>query len=336
MGAGFTTAKTEVSRSGNDMVLKWTGNTADSVTVKGVFNGNTVVTANAVETVAFVEGGSLSFADLMARLVQSGTTGNDTMTGLGGYANTLLGLAGNDTLTGNTLADTLDGGDGNDTLNGGEGNDTLLGGKGNDALNGGAGNDIYVFNAGDGADSITDVDATAGNNDTLRPGAGFTTAKTEVTLIGGTGNNTLLGGDGNDRFLLGTAELTGLASSRFEGGAGRDVLALAGDQKGVSLNLTALANTVLRQIEQIDLTGGGNNTLRLGVDQVKALPDAGTKALQVLGNAGDVVQALRGSTGSWSLKGTQVIDGIEFNNYGHSSLTDYLVQVQKGVGWVLI
>jgi Ca2+-binding RTX toxin-like protein len=59
-------------------------------------------------------------------------------------------------------------GTGNDILNGGEGNDTLLGGAGDDVLNGGVdndllrgdeGNDTFVFNSGDGNDTITDFDA---------------------------------------------------------------------------------------------------------------------------------------------------------------------------------
>jgi hypothetical protein len=36
------------------------------------------------------------------------------------------------------------------------GRGTLSGGQGNDALNGGIGNDVYVYNPGDGADTIKD------------------------------------------------------------------------------------------------------------------------------------------------------------------------------------
>ena len=55
--------------------------------------------------------------------------------------------------------DVLDGGGQNDTLDGGNGNDTLIGGAGNDALTGGAGADTFVYNQGNGADTITDFGA---------------------------------------------------------------------------------------------------------------------------------------------------------------------------------
>ncbi len=45
---------------------------------------------------------------------------------------------------------------GTDNLIGGEGNDILCGGEGNDALSGGYGNDSYLFNTGDGEDTIHD------------------------------------------------------------------------------------------------------------------------------------------------------------------------------------
>lgn len=53
----------------------------------------------------------------------------------------ILGLAGNDTLTGNSLADIIEGGTGNDRLFGLGGNDVLNGGDGNDFLDGGFGDD---------------------------------------------------------------------------------------------------------------------------------------------------------------------------------------------------
>src|SRR5262245_42443285 len=50
----------------------------------------------------------------------------------------VVGGAGDDMITGNSLANILTGAAGNDTLNGGGGNDTLFGGAGNDLLIGGA------------------------------------------------------------------------------------------------------------------------------------------------------------------------------------------------------
>jgi Ca2+-binding RTX toxin-like protein len=95
----------------------------------------------------------------------------------------MSGLSGDDTLVGGDRADSLDGGAGNDSLNGGNGDDTLIGGTGNDTLMGGTGNDTYVFNKGDGVDTIYDADWTVGNADTLKLGAGITAAGTVVTRV---------------------------------------------------------------------------------------------------------------------------------------------------------
>jgi Ca2+-binding RTX toxin-like protein len=81
---------------------------------------------------------------------------------------TILGLTGNDTLTGNSLADIIEGGvgndrlfglGGNDILNGGDGDDFLDGGNGDDYLSGEIGNDTLFgslgsdfFNGGTGTD----------------------------------------------------------------------------------------------------------------------------------------------------------------------------------------
>ena len=89
-------------------------------------------------------------------LIGSDTAG-DTLTG-NNLANTLRGGAGNftDTLSGGAGNDILEGGAGNDILSGGDGDDILEGGAGNDILDGGADADTYLFNAGDGTDTITD------------------------------------------------------------------------------------------------------------------------------------------------------------------------------------
>ncbi len=84
-----------------------------------------------------------------------GSAHNDVLTGDDGN-NELVGNGGNDTLNGGMGNDTLNGGAGNDTLAGGTGDDMLNGGAGNDTLAGGTGDDVYVFNRGDGSDTIND------------------------------------------------------------------------------------------------------------------------------------------------------------------------------------
>ena len=65
---------------------------------------------------------------------------------------------------GNLRTSLLTGGDGDDVLHGFDNGNTITGGGGDDTLYGGDGSDTYVFNRGDGADSIEDN----GLNDTDR------------------------------------------------------------------------------------------------------------------------------------------------------------------------
>ncbi len=180
LGAGLTQTATQVIRSGSDLVLRWTGNASNSVTIKNVFSGSQVQTGSLIESIVFDDVTVWGITDVVARLVQDGSMGNDTLHGLNAYANRLKGLEGNDTLHGGAQGDVLEGGSGDDILNGNAGDDRLTGGLGSDILDGGTGSDTYIFNLGDGADRITDYDGTVGNHDTLRLGAGLMQAATQV------------------------------------------------------------------------------------------------------------------------------------------------------------
>ncbi|MDP1573035.1 MAG: calcium-binding protein, partial [Pseudomonadota bacterium] len=109
-----------------------------------------------IDRVDFADGTNWSKAQLQAwALNYSGTAGNDSLSAMSDGDNILNGLGGND------------------WLHGSSGNDTLIGGTGTDYLNGGTGNDTYVFNLGDGVDTISDYDSSSGNQDTARFGAGI-------------------------------------------------------------------------------------------------------------------------------------------------------------------
>ena len=67
-----------------------------------------------------------------------------------------VGSRGADTLLGDDVQETLFGYFGDDVIEGRGGDDILIGGRGNDRLTGGTGLDSFLFDAGDGADTITD------------------------------------------------------------------------------------------------------------------------------------------------------------------------------------
>ncbi len=82
-------------------------------------------------------------------------------------ANSATGNADENWMYGRASGSEFDGRGGDDHLFGGTGADILTGGAGNDELIGYAGNDLYIHRAGDGVDTLTDQDTTAGNVDTL-------------------------------------------------------------------------------------------------------------------------------------------------------------------------
>ncbi|MBI5660121.1 MAG: hypothetical protein HZC43_11380, partial [Nitrosomonadales bacterium] len=104
-----------------------------------------------------------------------GENGDDLLVG-GDGSDVILGGDNNDTIYGDLDiiaaepgSDYLDGGAGSDTIYGNEGGDILIGGADNDTLYGGAGQDTYLYNLGDGIDTIYDTRA---DNNSLRFGAG--------------------------------------------------------------------------------------------------------------------------------------------------------------------
>lgn len=99
-----------------------------------------------------------------------GGAGSDLIDG-SGNDDTLKGYGGNDTHLGAGGNDLMIGGSGNDVLNGEAGADTLQGGLGADWYSGGSGTDRYVFNRGDGADTIAPTDSDEVEGDEVQLGA---------------------------------------------------------------------------------------------------------------------------------------------------------------------
>lgn len=252
-----------LGEAGNDTIAGGTGN--DSMdggigddTFLYTTGDSTIVGGSGVDTLVF-QGATPVNLSLFANTNDRGLTisgieniaagsGADSIIG-NASANTLIGNEGNDTLSGYGGNDVLYGGDGddshwglqgNDTLNGGAGDDKLTGGSGIDVLTGGAGNDLFQFySTADGADTITDFGAVAGNDDLFYMqasgfGGGLTTGALATSKFWS--STTGLAHDSDDRFIF-NANTKELYFDVDGNGAAGPVL-LATLQAGVA-NLTA-------------------------------------------------------------------------------------------------
>jgi Ca2+-binding RTX toxin-like protein len=97
-----------------------------------------------------------------------------------------------------------------------------------------------------------------------------------------------------------------LTFQRVAGGTGSDTLRLDGG--GLTLNLTTLKDNRLLGIEQIDITGTGNNMLTLSLRDVLNLSDE-SNTLTILRNSGDIVNFGTGWTRDPQLV---VVDDLSF------------------------
>ncbi|MFN3238473.1 MAG: beta strand repeat-containing protein, partial [Pseudomonadales bacterium] len=113
-------------------------------------------------------------------------------------------------------------------------------------------------------------------------------------VIGTSGNDQLTAdasgvvkaGSGSDTITVAATDFF-----RIDGGGGSDTLTLGGS--GLTLDFSNLQQRAVRNIESINLTGSGNNTLTINHAQAKDVLGGGAGTLQITGNAGDVVNVVR-------------------------------------------
>ena len=198
-----------IDREGNNLNIKISD--TDSITVSNAYGDYWGRQGRYfVENIEFSDGTVLGKDEINREAaIRYGTDEGDTMVGYGasaGYSGNeeLHGQGGDDTIRGNDGSDELYGEEGNDSVYGGNGDDILVGGAGNDYIEGNAGNDTYIFNLGDGHDSIYDFEDsdTAGRADKIVLGKGI---KYEDVVINREGNNLKIIYSDNDTVTVNNA-----------------------------------------------------------------------------------------------------------------------------------
>ncbi|MDJ0685091.1 MAG: cadherin-like domain-containing protein, partial [Alphaproteobacteria bacterium] len=179
-----------------------------------------------------------------------------------------------------------------------------------------AGEAYVVFGGAFGGDATPVVTAGTGAAEILVGGLG------DDDLSGGGGADVLRGGAGDDRLTIGDEGF-----ARIDGGTGRDTLAL---ESGVDLNLAQAAPSTITDIEEIDLSASGENSLalnKLDIFDLTSEREDGAAVLRVRGAVDDTATV----TGEFAADGSVVEDGVTFDIYRAGAAE---LRVEQGVGIV--
>ncbi|QEO28459.1 calcium-binding protein [Xanthomonas translucens pv. undulosa] len=327
-GEGILASTVQVFREGLDVVLS-IGDGADSVRLKNwLTSGGAENGSVSIEQFVFADGTIWTPATLKTKgLTTLGTSGDDKLTGWNGN-DILFGGAGNDTLSGGTGTDRLEGGAGDDVLSvsGDAQNSVLAGGTGNDTLSGSYNSDTYLFNQGDGRDTVVETSYNSGAVDKVVFGEGILASTVQVFREGL--DVVLSIGDGADSVRLknwltsGGAENGSVSIEQFVFADGTiwtpatlrtkglTTLGTSGDDKLTGWN----GNDIL-------FGGAGNDTLSGGTGTDRLEGGAGDDVLSVSGDAQNSV--LAGGTGNDTLSGSYNSDTYLFNQGdGHDTVVE--------------
>ncbi|MCL4631383.1 Ig-like domain-containing protein [Burkholderia sp.] len=152
-----------------------------------------------------------------------------------------------------------------------------------------------------------------------------------------TGESAYYGGKGGTTFNVGDVSYFSSADSGAHGGAGIDTLKLKGANQYLDVaSFNSGIGEKITGIEIIDITGSGNNTLKLSVKDVLNLGHEdifradGHTQMMVKGDAGDRLElsAMSGlDHGGWSKEGLVAVDGLAFVLYENAAMNvELLVQ----------
>ena len=311
-GEGILASKTTLGRQGYDLIITVSynpdeeGNTRpnDSIRVYSYFDQQGTSSAT-INSIVFADGTTWDYEYVREHWNSvPGVNGGVTLEG-NNDSNTIEGTAYNDILIGNG---------GNDTINAGNGNDRLLGGTGNDNLNGGYGDDIYLWNWGDGMDTIYDT----GNHDKISFGEGISFSDLKFRQEGS-----------HLRITIKDNESQGMLISNFFFNLDYKIEDLYFyDGSIIHLSEIPLVLHQLNTNETINLTGngdtvyanGGHDIVNGGIGNDTIYGERGKDSLY--GNAGNDV--LIGGTGSDYLDGGTGNDTYIYNiGDGLDTISDY-------------
>ncbi|MFC5526429.1 calcium-binding protein, partial [Rhodanobacter ginsengisoli] len=271
-----------------------------SVTVGGYFN-NSLGAIDSNFSISFADGSTWNAQQILAATMTP-SSGNDELWGSDG-SDTITGGPGNDTIIGVSGNNVLTGGSGSNTIQGGSGADTITGGGGSNLLQGGTGAETYVFQLGNGSDTIVENGATPGT-DTLQLGAGIQPSDVTFSHLGGSNDLLVRFGAATDS----TVVVQGFLNS---GGNGVHQLGSISFADGTSLTaaqVQAIAANVYASDNGIDTIQGGpgNNTIYGGSGSDTLIGGSGTNL--IIGGSG--TELIEGGSGYNTLIGGAGSDTI--------------------------
>ena len=279
-GPGIDPAAVSLSRpAGTDTLVLTIGTGGDRVVLTDQFR----TLWHGVELVEFADGTVWTRAQMEQMLLSAAQTGgNDVIEGFAGN-DVLVGGAGDDVIVDAPVGRSV------------HGDDILEGGTGNDTLEGGEGDDVYLFNAGDGQDTIFDNGPLFGvnggpNADAVRFGAGIEVGDVRFARAGASLEDLVvtIGTAGDQITIQKFSQWRGLIE-RFEFADGT-VLTY-----GAVLDIAAVEAGSVNQVT--GTTAGEVLDGTTGNDRIVA--DAGDDQL----NGGDGVDILFGQAGNDTLNG---------------------------------
>nr|WP_040579600.1 calcium-binding protein [Methylobacter tundripaludum] len=230
-------------------------------------------------------------------------------------ADVIYAGAGNDYVWAGQGNDVLFGEDGNDIIMGGAGNDIIGGQQGDDVLIGGTGKDTYLFNRGDGRDTVIDTE----KDSNLLFGEGISAGDITLRLGSleldlGNGDQVHIDGfDPNDVF-----NSSSVSTFRFADGTELSInqlLARGFDLDGTSGDDTITGTNTTDRIRGFD----GNDTLSGGAGNDSL--DGGAGADILMGGAGDdTYLAVTGEDTLTDTQGHNTIQLAQANGVGAGGL----------------